>query len=476
MKSNYRVIIGNEFVDSEEKMDIINPYNNSPITKVAVANDDMYKTAINLAVEAQNKYIKLPLYERSAVLLKASEEILRLKENIARVITLESGKPIKDARAEVERASIVFEIAFSLAEEERGEFISLEKNPSSRRHFGIVRRFPLGLGLGITPFNFPLNLVAHKVAPALLSGNAIIIKPSSKTPISALMLADILNNSGLLPGMLSVLPSQPITAEKFLVEDNRIRFLSFTGSADTGWRLKSLVPKKKTLLELGGNAALYIDNDSDLTKAVKRAVYGAFAYSGQICISVQRIFVHKEVFDSFLDSFLQAVSELKIGDPLSENVDVGPIIDEQNKSRILQWIDEAKSAGAKILIGGDVSENIIKPTVITDSKPDMKINSMEVFGPVVTVERVESIEMGVDKINQSLYGLQAGVFTNNINKAFFAYENIETGGVIINDVPTFRSDNMPYGGVKNSGYGREGVKYAALEMTEQRLLVLNLDI
>ncbi|MGB9599273.1 MAG: aldehyde dehydrogenase family protein [Myxococcota bacterium] len=476
MKSLYRAIIGNEFVDSDEKMDVINPYNNSPITKVAISNDEMYQTALKVAIDAQKKYLKMPVYERSSVLLRASEEILKLKESLARVITLESGKPIKDSRVEVERASIVFRTAYALAEEERGEFLSLEKNSASKRHFGIIRRFPLGIGLGITPFNFPLNLVAHKIAPALLVGNAIIIKPSSKTPVSALMLADILNNAGLLPGMLSVLPSHSYTAERFLVEADRIKFLTFTGSADVGWRLKSLIPKKKTLLELGGNAALYIDDDSDLDRAVNRAVYGAFAFSGQICISVQRIYVHRGIFDKFLEAFLRAVTELKIGDPLSENVDIGPIIDEKNIQRILQWIDEAISDGAKILTGGEQIKNIIKPTVITDSKPDMKVNAKEVFGPVVTVEKVDSIENAVDMINNSIYGLQAGVFTNNIKKAFFAYESIETGGVIINDIPTFRSDNMPYGGVKESGYGREGVRYAAEEMTEQRLLVLNLDI
>ncbi len=476
MKSLYRAVIGNEFADSEEQMDIINPFTGLPVTKVTVSDENMYKNALSLAVEAQKKYVRLPLYERADILLRVSQEILKLKENLARVITLESGKPIRDARSEVERAATVFRVAFALSEEERGEFISLEKGPPSKRHFGIVRRFPLGVGMGISPFNFPLNLVAHKVAPALLSGNAIIIKPASRTPLSALMLADILNSCGLPDGMLSVLPSRSETAEKILKTDDRVRFLSFTGSADIGWYLKSLLPKKKVVLELGGNAGVYVDEDCDIDFAAKRAVYGAFAFSGQVCISVQRIFVHFRVFDKFLDRFLAYTSELRTGDPLFENVDVGPMIDAYNVKRVMQLIDEARAGGAKILTGAEAEGNILKPTVITDSSPDMKVNAQEVFGPVVTVEKAESLEHGVDMINHSVYGLQAGVFTSNINRAFFAYENIETGGVVINDVPTFRSDNMPYGGVKESGFGREGVRYAAEELTEQRLMVLNLNV
>ncbi len=476
MKNHYRAIIGNEYVDSGESLDVINPFTGTPITKVTLANPDMYKDALNLAIEAQKKYIKIPIYERTSIFLRAYEEIMNLKENLARIITLESAKPIRDARIEVERAATIFRIAAALSEEERGEFISLEKQESSRRHSGIVRRFPLGSGIGITPFNFPLSLVAHKVAPALLSGNAIIIKPSSKTPISALMLADILNNSGLLSGMLSVLPSRSDIVEKILTDDERIKFMSFTGSASVGWRLKSILFKKKVLLELGGNAGLYIDDDCDIEYAAKRAVYGAFAFSGQICISVQRIFVHSNVFEKFLDRFIAHTLELRIGDPLSENIDVGPLIDKENVNRVMEWIDDAKKQGAKILVGGEQEGNIIKPTIITDSTPTMKVNSEEVFGPVVTVEKVESFERGIDMINDSKYGLQSGVFTNNIKKAFFAYENIENGGVIINDVPTFRSDNMPYGGVKESGFGREGVRYAAEELTDLRLMVINLNL
>ncbi|MCX7943180.1 MAG: aldehyde dehydrogenase family protein [Deltaproteobacteria bacterium] len=476
MKSLYKALLGNEFIDTNDTVEIINPFTRSAVTKVTICDEKIYKNAIEIAKEAQKKYIRLPQYERSLVLLRVSEEILKVRENLARIITLESGKPIKDSRAEVDRAAIVFRTAFSIAEEERGEFISLEKSHASKRHFGIVKRVPLGVGIGITPFNFPLNLVAHKIAPALLSGNAIIIKPALRTPVSALMLADILNSCGLYSGMLSVLPARSLTVEKVLKESEDIRFLSFTGSANVGWYLKSLVPKKKVVLELGGNAGVYIDSECDVDFAAKRCVYGAFAFSGQICISVQRIFVYHSIFDKFLNKFLQATSELKLGDPLSEHVDIGPMIDVENTERVLDWIEEAKKGGARVLTGGEVEDNILKPTVITDSKPEMKINSSEVFGPVVTIEKVGSFEEGIEMINNSIFGLQAGVFTNNLNKAFYAYENIEVGGVIINDVPTFRSDNMPYGGVKESGFGREGVRYAAEELTEPKLMVVNLNV
>jgi glyceraldehyde-3-phosphate dehydrogenase (NADP+) len=477
MKASYRAIIGREFVDSDEKIEVKNPYNDSHLTYVTMAGEDLFITALEKARTAQREFIKMSLPERSAVLLRASEEIDRNREHLARIITLESGKPIKDARAEVERAAIVFRIAYSLCEEERGEFLSLEKNPVSRRHFGIVRRFPLGAGIGITPFNFPLNLVAHKVAPALASGNAIIIKPASKTPVSALLLADILNSAQLMDGMLSVLPSKSEVVERVITRSDSLKFLTFTGSASVGWHLKSLVPKKKVLLELGGNAGLIIDRDVDIEYAVKRSVYGAFAYSGQICISVQRIFVHREVFDRFLDAFVLAAEGLKAGDPLSENVDIGPVIDRQSVERIMTIIDEAKKGGAKVLTGGEVMENnIIKPTVLTDIKPDMRVYAEEVFGPVVTIERIDSINEGIERINSSIYGLQAGIFTNNIKNAFMAYEGIEAGGVVVNNIPTFRSDNMPYGGVKESGFGREGVRYAMEELTEPRLLVLNLNV
>lgn len=476
MKTSYRAIIGREFIDSDEKIEVKNPLNDSILTRVAVAGEDLFSNAIEKGISAQREYIRMPIYERAAVLLKASEEITKNKEHLARIITLESGKPIKDARAEVDRASIVFRVAYSLCEEERGEFISLEKNPVSKRHFGIVRRFPLGLGIGITPFNFPLNLVAHKIAPALASGNAIIIKPASKTPVSALLLADILNSAGLMDGMLSVLPSRPEVIERILAQNNSIKYLTFTGSSSVGWHLKSLFPKKKVLLELGGNAGLIIDRDVEIASVVKKAVYGAFAYSGQICISVQRIFVHRDIFDKFLDTFVAATQELRLGDPLSENVDIGPIIDRQSIERIISIIDEAKRGGAKVLTGGEVVDNILKPIVLTNTKPDMRVNSQEIFGPVVSIERIESIEEGIECVNSSIYGLQAGIFTNNVYNAFLAYEKIETGGVIVNNIPTFRSDNMPYGGIKESGFGREGVRYAMEELTEPRLMVLNLNV
>ncbi len=476
MKNHYRAIVGHEFVETDEHIEVKNPYNGNVLTTVSIAGADLYDRAISLAVEVQKKYVKMPACERAQMLQKVSDEIFKRREEIARIITLESGKPIRDARFEVERASVVFRIASCECESEKGEFLSLEKNLLSRGHFAIVRRFPIGAGLGITPFNFPLNLVAHKVAPALASGNAIIIKPSTKTPVSALILADILNGCGIPDGMCSVLPSRSDVAMEVLKNDRRIKFLSFTGSAKVGWHLKSLLVDRKVLLELGGNAAVYIDKDCNYDYALKKSVYGAFAYSGQICISVQRIYVHQDLFEKFLQDFVKETKKLKAGDPLSENVDVGPMIDEENIKRVSDWIDEAIKGGAKILIEKEINGRILKPVVLTGTGADMKVVGEEVFGPVVSIEMVKDVEDAIKNINNSRFGLQAGIFTNNIHTAFDAYENIETGGVVVNDIPTFRSDNMPYGGIKESGFGREGVRYAMEEMSELKTMVLNLNL
>jgi glyceraldehyde-3-phosphate dehydrogenase (NADP+) len=344
----------------------------------------------------------------------------------------------------------------------------------SENRWALIRRFPIGPILGITPFNFPLNLVAHKVAPALAAGNPIIIKPAPQTPLSALALGEMVVRAGWPRGGISVLPcAHEVVGE--LLRDERIRMLSFTGSAEVGWRLKAQVPKKRVTLELGGNAAVLVHEDADLEYAARRAVYGGFAYAGQTCISVQRILVHEAVSEPFLTRLLEGVRDLVVGDPKEETTDVGPMISEAAAERAEQWIREAVAAGARVLVGGERQGAFLMPTVLADAPPETKVWSEEVFAPVVVVNRYADFEEALRQVNASRYGLQAGLFTRDVRRIFRAYEVLEVGGLIVNDVPTYRADHMPYGGVKDSGFGREGVRAAIEEMTEARLLALNLN-
>lgn len=473
MKSLYPLLIGGHWQQSDDIMDVINPFNNQTVAKVCRATADHAEQALSTAHGARAAMASLPSYRKAEILRKVSEKISARRKEIARNITLENGKPINESRSEAERAALTFMIAAEEATRINGEFISLDRNATSEKRWGITRRFPCGPVMGITPFNFPLNLVVHKIAPAIASGNPIILKPASKTPLSALLLGEILLESGLPEGGISILPCTGKIAEG-MVTDPRIKVLSFTGSATVGWQLKKLANDKKVLLELGGNAGVVIDNDSDLEFAVNRCVTGAFSYAGQVCISVQRIYVHKDVYDDFLEMFIPGVQALKSGDPLDAANHLGPMIDEDNLLRVASWVNEALSAGAKVLTGGRRNGNFYEPTVILDTTPMMKVSCMEIFAPVVTITKIGAFEDGLNAVNDSTYGLQAGVFTNNLNHAFAAFERLEVGGVIINDVPAYRVDHMPYGGVKMSGFGREGIKYAIEEMTEMRLMALNI--
>ncbi|MFC1563271.1 aldehyde dehydrogenase family protein, partial [candidate division KSB1 bacterium] len=353
-----------------------------------------------------------------------------------------------------------------------GEYLTLDVVESAKGRTGITKRFPIGPILGITPFNFPLNLVAHKIAPALACGNTIILKPSPQCPITALKLGEIIIDSGAVPGSVNILPTDTSIAE-MLVKEKRLKLLTFTGSADVGFYLKNISGKKKVVLELGGNAGVIIHSDTDINYAAERCAIGGFAYSGQMCISLQRIFVHNQIFEKFSEVFLEKVKNLKFGDPMNEDTIVGPLINEKSAKRTEEWINEAITNGAKVLTGGNRNKNIFEPTVITDVSPNLKVCSNEIFAPVITLTKYEDFNDAVKEVDNSRFGLQAGIFTTDINKIWHAYENIEVGGMIINDVPTFRIDHMPYGGVKDSGRGREGIKYAIEDMTETKLLVLN---
>lgn len=474
MLKEYKILINNAWRATSRPLDVISPFDKSIVGRTYLASVAELKEAVDGAEAAFRELRSWPSYRKAAVIQKVVDGIKERADELARTIALEAGKPIKDARVEVRRAMSTFELAKEESKRLGGEVMPLDIIEGSEGRFGIIRRFPVGPVLGISPFNFPLNLVAHKAAPAMACGCPIIIKPASKTPLTALVLGEIITNAGWPGGGVNVVPSSNEDAEK-LLDDERIKKLTFTGSPEVGWRLKAKAGRKKVTLELGGNAGVIVHSDSDIGLAAKRCSIGAFSFAGQICISVQRIYVEKTAFDEFRDSFLKHVSKIKLGDPLDEDTDVGPMIDETALQRTEEWVNEAVSGGAKLLTGGRRKGSFFEPTVLTDTKPSMKVCSEEVFAPVVTLEPYDGFEDALKELNRSKYGLQAGVFTNRMSDILLAYETLDVGGVIVNDIPTYRVDNMPYGGVKMSGFGREGVKYAIEEMTEVKLLAIKQD-
>lgn len=474
MVKEYRFMIGEDWRSSTEMLDVHNPYNGELVGRVHMAQEGDVEDALRTAERAFEVSRSLPAHRRGEILETASDIIRSRRGELARSIVLEAGKPIRDAEGEVDRAIITFWVASSEARRFGGEIIPLDLTPASEGRVGLIQRFPLGPVLGISPFNFPLNLVSHKVAPAIAVGNPIIIKPASATPITALLLADIVREAGLPSGCLTVLPVRSSLAER-MVTDPRIKKLTFTGSAEVGWRLKQKAYNKRVTLELGGNAGLIIHSDADVEKLIPRVVTGSFSYSGQSCISVQRILVHQPSYEAFLEKFVRRTETLRLGDPLDRNVDVGPMIDEKAAAKAEEWVKKAASAGAKILTGGQRDGAFLKPTILTDVKHDMEVSCNEVFAPVVTVAPYTDFREAVRIVNDSRYGLQAGIYTSDMGRILYAFRNLEVGGIMVNDVPTFRVENMPYGGVKDSGYGREGLRYAMEEMTEMRLLALKVD-
>jgi acyl-CoA reductase-like NAD-dependent aldehyde dehydrogenase len=456
-----------------EPVEVRSPYDGTVAATIRRATSSHAEAAVRAAQHAFETTSKMAAYERQRILRAISSEIAANRDEFATLMALEAGKPIRTARAEVDRAAFTFDVASEEATRIGGEWLPLDLQPSAVGRGGIVRRFPLGPVLGITPFNFPLNLVAHKVAPAIAAGCTMVLKPATKTPLCALRLAEIAEKAGLPEGALNVLPLANADAER-LVGDDRLKLLSFTGSAAVGWSLKAKAGKKRVVLELGGNAAVIVHSDANVEEAAAKCVQGGFSYAGQSCISVQRIFVQRDVESRFTERLVGGVRKLKVGDPLDETTDVGPMIDEDAARRAAEWIEEAVAGGAKLLCGGQRDGTLLEPAVLTRTKPQMKVNCQEVFAPVVVVEPYGDFDEAIRRVNDSEYGLQAGVFTNDARLLFRAFEQIEVGGVIANDMSSFRIDHMPYGGVKDSGLGREGLRYAIEEMTEPRLLVLNL--
>jgi len=466
------IYLAGRWVESPDVLVVENPARpGEPAGATYQATPEQYEEAVEAAVRAFEHTRVLPAFERGRALRFISDGIKARREELGALITLEAGKPIRDALAEVDRATLTFRLGAEEAERMIGESIPLDINPASRDRFGITRRFPIGPIAGISPFNFPLNLAAHKLAPAIASGNPIVLKPPSKDPLVMLRVAEIIADAGLPDGAVSILPMSRELGDR-MVADERFKLLSFTGSPAVGWRMKAKAGKKKVVLELGGNAGVIVDKSADLDWAARRVVTGGFSYSGQVCISVQRLFVHEAVYDDFMGRFLDGAKNLRQGDPSDASTDVGPMVDEANAQRIQSWVDEAVESGAEVLLGGTRDGTFFPPTVITGAERSAKVCSNEAFAPIVVVEKFSDIGEAITSVNDSTFGLQAGVFTSDLAGAWTAFNELQVGGVVLNDVPTYRVDHMPYGGVKDSGLGREGLRWAIEDMTELRLMVL----
>ncbi|RQW78266.1 MAG: aldehyde dehydrogenase family protein [Geobacter sp.] len=471
----YKILIGGEWVgDDLPGIDVINPYNDSILGVVPEAGDKEVEAAIAAARKGFGEMSEMPGYRRSEILWRTADLLQRDKEEIATIIASEAGKSWKFALSEAERSSETFRFAAQEAKSTHGEIVPMDASPVSAGRFGFYVRVPIGIIGPITPFNFPLNLVAHKVAPALAAGNSLVLKPATKTPLTSIKLAELLMEAGLPPGALNLLIGSGVTVGNRLVEDERLAMITFTGSPPVGREIKARSGLKRVTLELGSNSPTIIEADADVDAAVARCVVGSFANSGQVCISVQRIFVNRVRYDEFLEKFVAATRRLNVGDPLDKNCDIGPMISRKELERAAAWLEEATRMGATIATGGGITGNCMQPAILTGVTKDMKVICSEVFAPIVSVIPYDTFEEALAMADDSVYGLQAGIYTNDINKAFKAVKRLDVGGIMINDVPTFRVDHMPYGGNKESGLGREGLKYAMEEMTNIKMVCFNL--
>jgi len=455
------------------ELEVRNPFDNSLVAKVPLADEAAFDRAADAAVAAAPIMARMPAYERAGLLMRVSIAITADRDSIAKTLAAEAGKPIRDALVETDRAAMTFHIAAEEARRLSGEVLPLDLAAHGTGRIGIVRRFPIGPIAAISPFNFPLNLSAHKLGPAIAAGNPIVLKPATKTPLSALTLGRLLHEAGAPEGAVRVLPMSREVGDR-LVTDDRFKLLTFTGSSPIGWGMKARAGRKKVILELGGNAGVIVDQDADIAFAATRIAAGGFGFAGQSCISVQRVYVHERIFDAFAAELVRLVESLTVGDPLDPLTDVGPMIEEGEAARIAGWVRDAVAAGARVLTGGRrLGGALFAPTVMTDVPADAKLCAEEVFAPLVGLWRFSRFEDAIAEVNRSRFGLQAGVFTRDLPGAFLAYDALEVGGVIINDIPTWRIDHMPYGGVKESGLGREGPRYTIEEMTEPKLMVIN---
>lgn len=468
----YPIILGGVKKHTDEIVDVRFPYTGELFAKVCQASPGDLNEAVEVAVRGFEKTRLLSSGTRSLILSRLADEIRRRSDELVDVMVMEGGKTKKFATHEVSRAEGTVRTSADEAKRIYGEIIPLDWTDDTEGRIGFLQRFPLGPVVGIVPFNFPLNLACHKLAPAVAAGNSIILKPASATPVCSLLLGEMVLAAGLPPEAISVVPCAGGRAEQ-LAKDPRIAFLSFTGSCSIGWHLKDIAGRKKVGLELGGNAAVIVHEDANLDFAAERIATGGFVNAGQVCISVQRVLVHRRVYDRMLKKILSSLKALNLGDPREPSTDIGPMIDQVKAEEAYRKVQEAVMQGARILTGGTVSGAVFAPTVIVDTQPDMRINREEIFAPVISVAPYDTFEEALRKANTGEYGLQVGVFTQNINRVMRAFSTMDVGGLMVNDIPTFRVDQMPYGGVKGSGMGREGPRYAIEEMTELRLMVVN---
>jgi acyl-CoA reductase-like NAD-dependent aldehyde dehydrogenase len=467
-----KLLIDGEWVETGHWLEVRSPYSGEVIGRVAKAGAAETRRAIDAAARALEN--PLPAHKRAEILVKVAGAIGRRHEEVARTISEEAGKPIKTARVEASRAMSTFTFSAVEARKLAGEMVPMDAAQAGEGKVGFTLRGPIGVVGAISPFNFPFNLVAHKLGPALAAGCPVVLKPASATPLSALLLAELELEAGLPPGWLNVLAGPASEIGDAIVADERVRLITFTGSGPVGWKLQERAPKKRVKLELGNSTPVIVAADADLDRTAEKLAANAFSFAGQSCISVQRIYVERAALDGFLERFVPRVEALKVGDPGDDDTDVGPVIDTDNRDRILSWIEEAKAAGARVLAGGTTDGELIRPTVLADVPENQKVVCEEVFGPVCVVNAVDSVDEAIDRANATRYGLQAGIFTAALANALKAAQRLEFGGVTINEAPTFRSDQMPYGGIKDSGNTKEGPAWAVREMTEERLVAIDL--
>lgn len=465
--------VNGEWKSAEKFVELISPYSKEVIAYVPQASREEVEQVIEVAFNARLQMATLTAYERASILEHISQLFLENREKAAEIIALEASKPIKFAFAEIDRTIETYKFAAEEAKRLTGEMIPMDAAKNGVNRFGYTIQEPIGVVGAITPFNFPQNLVAHKVGPAIAAGNPIVLKPASQTPLSALFLAELIDQTDLPKGAFNVVTGSGVTVGDAIVDSDKVKMVTFTGSPEVGIAIKNKSGLKKVALELGSNAGLIIDKNVDIDEIVPKCIVGAFSNQGQVCISLQRTYVMDEVYDEFLEKFVAEAKKLVIGNPLNVNTDVSAMIHQREQVRSLDWVKEAVQNGAEIVAGGEVVKNVFLPTILTNVPAEAKVSCQEVFAPIVVVNRISSIEEGIEEINNSNYGLQAGIFTKDIDTAFKASKRLEVGGVMINDIPTYRVDQMPYGGVKESGTGREGLKYAVHEMTEMKLVVWN---
>lgn len=469
-KQNYSIYSAGKFITTNHVLEIHNPFNQSVVATTYLADKFVLEEAIIKALSAKAELQNLSPQKKYHILKQISNEIYANRKKLAEVLSLESAKPLKYSLAEIDRSAYTFSIAAEESKKDRTEHLALDRILQTDKRNGTVDYFPIGLIAGIAPFNFPMNLAVHKLAPAIASGCPIILKPASRTPLSCLELAKIIDRTELPKGSVSILPMDRTTGN-LLVTDERFKLLSFTGSPDIGWKMKAQSGKKKVVLELGGNAATIITKSADLKDALPKSLMGAFAYSGQICIHAQRFMVHSSIYKTFIDELNALTQHLISGNPLDAATDISNMIDEANAIRVENWINEAIQQGTQLICGGKRTGSYVEPTILTNCNHTMKVYAEEVFGPVICINSFETIEDAIHQVNNTKFGLQCGVFTNDTKELEHCFKQIEVGGVIHNHVPTIRYDQMPYGGVKESGLGREGVKYAMLDMLEPKILV-----